>query len=98
MTAPIVFGRLHVLPILMEFLKAYPDIDVRMVLADGAVNILDLAVRIGELPDSNLVARRVGFIRRGVRRASLADQSRSHRSSTATAEVAGSCRFRRAEA
>jgi DNA-binding transcriptional LysR family regulator len=68
MTAPIVFGRLHVLPILMAFLKAYPDIDVRMVLADRAVNVLeehiDLAVRIGELPDSNLVARRVGLIRR----------------------------------
>jgi DNA-binding transcriptional LysR family regulator len=68
LTAPIVFGRLHVLPILMEFLKAYPNIDVRMVLADRTVNILeehiDLAVRIGELPDSNLVARRVGLIRR----------------------------------
>src|SRR5262245_35405029 len=33
-TAPIVFGRLHVLPILMEFLKAYPEIDVRLVLSD----------------------------------------------------------------
>jgi DNA-binding transcriptional LysR family regulator len=69
-TAPIVFGRLHVLPIAMEFLKAYPDIDIRIVLADRVVNLLedhvDLAVRIGELPDSSLVATRIGAIRRVV--------------------------------
>jgi DNA-binding transcriptional LysR family regulator len=65
-TAPIVFGRLHVLPIVTDFLKAYPDINVRLALADRVVNLLeddiDLAVRIGELPDSNLVATRVGSI------------------------------------
>ena len=69
-TAPIVFGRLHVLPIAIEFLKAFPNIDIRIALADRVVNILeehvDLAVRIGELPDSSLVARRVGSIRRVV--------------------------------
>jgi DNA-binding transcriptional LysR family regulator len=69
-TAPIVFGRLHVLPIVTEFLRAYPEIDIRMVLADRVVNLLedpfDLAVRIGELPDSSLVARRVGLVRRVV--------------------------------
>ena len=52
-TAPIVFGRLHVLPVISEFLKAYPEIDIRLVLADRVVNLLDdhvdLAVRIGEL-------------------------------------------------
>jgi DNA-binding transcriptional LysR family regulator len=67
-TAPVVFGRLHVLPIVIEFLRAYPDIDIRLGLADRIVNILeepvDLAVRIGHLPDSSLVARRVGAIRR----------------------------------
>lgn len=67
-TAPIVFGRLHVLPIVMEFLKAYPAIDIRMVQADRVVNLLedhvDLAVRIGVLPDSSVVATRVGSIRR----------------------------------
>jgi len=66
--APVVFGRLHVLPIVIEFLRAYPDIDIRMALADRIVNILeepvDLAVRIGHLPDSSLLARRVGVIRR----------------------------------
>lgn len=69
-TAPIVFGRLHVLPVAMEFLKAFPDINIRMVLADHAVNLLedqiDLAVRIGALPDSSLIAARVGSIRRVV--------------------------------
>jgi DNA-binding transcriptional LysR family regulator len=69
-TAPIVFGRLHVLPVAIEFLKAYPDIDIRIALADRVVNILedhvDLAVRIGELPDSSLRARRLGSTRRVV--------------------------------
>lgn len=69
-TAPIVFGRLHVLPVATEFLKAYPEIDIRLTLADGVVNLheddVDLAIRIGELPDSSLVATRVGAIRRVV--------------------------------
>lgn len=69
-TAPIVFGRLHVLPVAAAFLKAYPDIDIRLVLADRIVNLLedpvDLAIRIGTLPDSALVATRVGAIRRVV--------------------------------
>ncbi len=69
-TAPIVFGRLHVLPVAMEFLKAYPDIDIRLTLADRLVNLLeervDLAVRIGDLPDSSLVAMRIGSISRVV--------------------------------
>jgi DNA-binding transcriptional LysR family regulator len=67
-TAPIVFGRLHVLPIIVQFLKAYPEIDIRLLQFDRVVNLpeehVDLAIRIGELPDSSLVARRVGQIRR----------------------------------
>ncbi|MFA6265280.1 MAG: LysR family transcriptional regulator [Pseudolabrys sp.] len=69
-TAPIFFGRLHVLPIVVAFLKAYPDIDIRLVLTDVVANLLeqnvDLAVRIAMLPDSSLVATRVGSIRRVV--------------------------------
>ncbi|PVX82674.1 LysR family transcriptional regulator [Paraburkholderia unamae] len=69
-TAPVVFGRLHVLPVVAEFLARYPEIGVRIMLADSLVNLLeehvDLAVRIGELPDSALVAMRVGAIRRVV--------------------------------
>src|SRR5215471_264633 len=69
-TAPIVFGRLHVLPIVTAFLKAYPDINIRMALGDRVVDLqeehVDLAVRIGDLPDSSLVATRVGAISRVV--------------------------------
>ena len=68
--APLVFGRLHVLPIALDFLKAFPEIDIRLSLADHVVNLhqdrIDLAVRIGELPDSSLIAMRVGDIRRVV--------------------------------
>jgi DNA-binding transcriptional LysR family regulator len=69
-TAPIVFGRLHVLPTIVAFLNAYRDIDVHLVLTDRVLNLLedhaDLAVRIGALPDSGLIATRVGAIRRVV--------------------------------
>ena len=69
-TAPVVFGRLHVLPVVAGFLAAYPDVDVRLTLSDRIAQLaeehIDLAVRIGELPDSALVATRVGSIRRVV--------------------------------
>lgn len=69
-TAPIVFGRLHVTPVVTEFLRAYERVDVRLLLADRALNLVedrvDLAVRIGTLPDSRLVASKVGQIRRVV--------------------------------
>ena len=66
-TAPIVFGRLHVLPGINAFLATFPEINVRLMLADRNVNLIDdhvdLAVRIGVLPDSSMVATRVGFVR-----------------------------------
>lgn len=69
-TAPIVFGRLHVLPVIAEFLSAYPEIDIRLALGDRVVNLhedaVDVAVRIGALPDSSLIATRVGAIRQVV--------------------------------
>jgi DNA-binding transcriptional LysR family regulator len=69
-TAPIVFGRLHVLPVIVEFLSAYPEVDVRLAQGDRIVHLLDehvdLAVRIGELPDSRLTATRLGATRRVV--------------------------------
>ncbi len=69
-TAPIEFGRLHVLPIASEFLKAYPEVNIRTVLADRLFNLnedrVDLAIRIGALPDSAMVARRVGQVRKVV--------------------------------
>ncbi len=70
MTAPIVFGRLHVLPIVCDFLAQFPEIRIGMVLSDRNANLtddhIDVAVRIGELPDSSMVAARVGSVRRVV--------------------------------
>ena len=66
-TAPIVFGRLHVLPVAAEFLAAYPEIDIRLTLADRVFDLVeehvDLAARIGTLPDSGLLAAKVGEVR-----------------------------------
>lgn len=66
-TAPILFGQLNVAPIVHGFLGAYPEVTVRLVLSDGVVDLVenhvDVAVRIGPLPDSSLMARRVGEIR-----------------------------------
>ena len=66
-TAPVVFGRLHVLPVALEFLKTYPEIDIQLTLADRVSNLLedhvDLALRIGALPDSRLIAARLGAVR-----------------------------------
>ena len=64
------FGRLHVLPVVVAFLNAFPEIDIRLSLADRLANLseehLDLALRIGELPDSGMIAVRLGSIRRVV--------------------------------
>jgi DNA-binding transcriptional LysR family regulator len=69
-TAPIVFGRLHMLPVVTAFLTAYPETDVRLVLADRLLHLaedhVDLALRIATLPDSSDVAVKVGTIRRVV--------------------------------
>ena len=70
MTAPVVFGRLHVLPVVTGFLAQFPEINVRLLLSDRNVHLIDdhidVAVRIGALPDSILVATRVGTLRRVV--------------------------------
>ncbi len=68
LAAPIVFGRLHVLPLVVEFLTLFPQINIRLVLADRmaafAEDHIDLAIRIGDLPDSSLIATRIGLVRR----------------------------------
>jgi DNA-binding transcriptional LysR family regulator len=70
MTAPVVFGRLHVVPIVNEFLAKFPQINVHLTLSDYNISLadehIDLAVRVGALPDSTLVAMKVGEIRRVV--------------------------------
>jgi len=67
-SAPVGFGRLHVSPIVTAYLKRYPDVGVDLRLTDRVVNLVedgvDAAVRIGHLPDSTLVARHVGEMRR----------------------------------
>jgi DNA-binding transcriptional LysR family regulator len=69
-TAPVQFGRRHVVPIVSEFLNEYPDVRVELSLNDRNLDFieegLDLAVRIGPLADSSLVARPVGSVRRVV--------------------------------
>lgn len=70
LAAPIAFGRLHILPVAADFLKAYPDIDLRITLSDRISHIvdehIDLAIRIGELADSAFIAKRVGEVRKVV--------------------------------
>ena len=67
-TAPVVFGRLHVLPMAAGFLAAYPEIDLRLVLSDRNLGLadehVDVALRIGALPDSGLRAIHLGDVRR----------------------------------
>lgn len=66
-TAPPLFGELHVAPLANGFLAEHPKIDLRLVFTDAALNLADarlhVAVRIGELQDSSLFARRVGSTR-----------------------------------
>jgi len=67
-SAPVGFGRLHVSPIMSAYLARYPEVSAELRLADRMINLVedgvDLAVRIGHLPDSSLVARHVGEMRR----------------------------------
>jgi DNA-binding transcriptional LysR family regulator len=67
LTAPVQFGQLHVLPVVAAFLAQHPHIDVRLLLADRNVQLVedhvDMAVRIGRLPDSSLVATQIGTMR-----------------------------------
>jgi DNA-binding transcriptional LysR family regulator len=65
-TAPVLFGQLHVLPVLTELLGAHPSLDARLLLMDRVVSLaeesVDVAVRIGALPDSPAKARLVGHV------------------------------------
>jgi DNA-binding transcriptional LysR family regulator len=62
--SPMSFGILHISPALPEFLARYPELSVEMSMDDRRMNLIengfDLAIRIGELPDSSLIARRLG--------------------------------------
>lgn len=65
--APMTFGRLHVAPAIADFLAAHPAIEIDLRLSDAKIDIvaegIDIALRIAELPDSSLRARRIGPVR-----------------------------------
>lgn len=67
LTAPVCFGRLHVGPAIHNFLATYPDINIRLILTDQNLHLIDdhvdLAIRIGALPDSGMMTTRLGSVR-----------------------------------
>lgn len=67
-TAPVMFGRMHILPIVTELLRLHPDLNVRLLLLDRVVRLveegIDVAVRIADLPDSALHMMKIGEVRR----------------------------------
>jgi DNA-binding transcriptional LysR family regulator len=68
LSAPLLFGRYHVTPVVMAYLATYPDVSVELLLEDRPVDLIeegiDVALRIAHLADSTLVARRLGAVRR----------------------------------
>ncbi len=66
-TAPTLFGRRHVLPIVSDFLKIHRDIDIQLILTNQVVDLLEehinLGIRIGTLSDSSMIAVRMGSVR-----------------------------------
>lgn len=70
LTAPIVFGRRHVLPLVTDFLTQFPEVSVRLALFDRPVDLveegIDAAIRIGTLGNTSAIATRVGALRRVV--------------------------------
>lgn len=67
-TAPALFGRMYVMPGMVDYLRRYPDMTVSALFVDRVVNLidegLDVGIRIGELPDSTMRAIRAGQVRR----------------------------------
>jgi DNA-binding transcriptional LysR family regulator len=66
-SAPGTFGRLHVLPLIPEFLKAHPELEVDLILADAMRDMtedrIDLAIRVGPVTEPDLVARKIAQTR-----------------------------------
>jgi len=66
-TSPWGLGHMHLLPIAVEFMNAYPEIALRLVLTDRIVDTveenIDISIRIGNLADSNLIATKIGSVR-----------------------------------
>ena len=87
---PVAFARLHVAPIVPEFLKSYPDIELELLMTDSFVNLVedrvDLAIRIGSLESSSLIARRLAPHRRVL--CASPDYIRTHGEPRAPADLA----------
>ena len=68
LATPVVFGRLHIVPRLPAFLARFPDVSVEVVMSDGFADLveqgIDVAIRVGEVTDPGLIARRIGTARR----------------------------------
>jgi DNA-binding transcriptional LysR family regulator len=68
LSAPLLFGRRHLAPVVLAYLEAFPDVSAELSLSDRPVDLIeegiDVALRIAHLTDSSLVARRVGMVRR----------------------------------
>lgn len=69
-TAPALFGQMHVLPIVLKYLDAHPGVHARTLFVDRPINMIedevDVALRIGHLPDSGFTAVKVGAVRKVV--------------------------------
>jgi DNA-binding transcriptional LysR family regulator len=67
-TSSVLFGRMHIAPLMRRFLKRYPDVSTELVLLDRVVDLveegIDVGIRIGQLPDSTLHGVNVGMVRR----------------------------------
>jgi DNA-binding transcriptional LysR family regulator len=65
---PVVFGRLHIVPRLPAFLARYPDVSIDLTMSDTFTDLaeqgIDLAIRVGEITDPSLIAKRIGIVRR----------------------------------
>jgi DNA-binding transcriptional LysR family regulator len=70
LSAPIALGRFHLLPVVIDFLRDHPSVDVRLMLVDRRLNMIeehiDIGLRVGDLHDFSLVAKKVGSVRRVV--------------------------------
>jgi DNA-binding transcriptional LysR family regulator len=68
LAVPVVLGRRHIVPRLVRFLARYPEVSIDLAMSDGFVDLveqgIDLAIRVGEITDQSLVARKIGTVRR----------------------------------
>jgi len=68
LTAPLAFGRMHVMPVLAAFLRGQPRVTATLITLDRVANLIeegfDVALRIAQLPDSGIIVRKVGEVRR----------------------------------